>query len=88
MAGKNAGLVVAFQHLKAKPMTNITTPNAAQAVEPTKLYPVTEAAARCNLGLTRFRSLVKAGKIPGPIRLTPKRPVWRESDLAAFIKAL
>ncbi|MFZ4539885.1 MAG: helix-turn-helix transcriptional regulator [Propionivibrio sp.] len=76
------------QFLKAFMPDTTNQPTDAPDVAPTKLYPVTEASARVNLGLTRFRALVKAGRIPGPIRITPKRPVWRESDLAAFIAKL
>jgi hypothetical protein len=79
---------VAFQHLKAFMNETIDQNSTATAVAPTTLYPVTGAAARVKLGISRFRTLVAAGKIPPPIRLTPKRPVWRESDLAAFIAKL
>ena len=35
-----------------------------------------------------FLSAVRSGKYPQPARLSPRRPVWRQTSLDAFIAAL
>ena len=79
---------MAFQHLKAKPMTNTVKPNAAQAVAPTHLYDATGAAERLGIKPATFRNRVRAGKYPAPIRVSPKRPKWTEATLVALIQSL
>ena len=85
---KRTRLVVAFQHLKTQTMTNITTPNAAQAVAPTHLYDATGAAERLGIKPATFRNRVRAGKYPAPIRVSPKRPKWTEETRVALIQSL
>lgn len=31
---------------------------------------------------------VKAGRFPAPVRLTPRRPVWRKADIENLISSL
>ena len=47
-------------------------------------------AAASYLGMSRsnFQKLVKSGRLPQPIRITPKRPVWRVSGLDDFLARL
>lgn len=40
------------------------------------------------VSLSTFLNGVKTGKYPQPIRITPRRPVWRAQDLFALVAAL
>ncbi len=46
------------------------------------------AAAYLGTSNSNFQKLVKAGKMPAPIRLASQRPVWRLADLNNFIASL
>ena len=47
-----------------------------------------EAAKRLGIGFSNFQVQVKAGKLPQPIRVSPRRPMWRVADLDAVVQAL
>jgi predicted DNA-binding transcriptional regulator AlpA len=59
-------------------------PNAGSTLAETLLR-ANEAAAEFRCGRSTFLRLVKAGKAPAPIRISPKRPLWRKNDLAEFL---
>jgi hypothetical protein len=40
------------------------------------------------MSLQGFLNGVKAGTLPQPVHITPKRPLWRADDLHAFLKSL
>ena len=44
----------------------------------------------CGLQISKsaFLTGVKTGKFPQPVRPSPKRPVWKTSDIAALIAVL
>jgi hypothetical protein len=46
-----------------------------------------EAAAHLNYSQSHFRALVRAGKVPGPVRINGKL-LWRRSRLDAHMHAL
>ena len=43
-----------------------------------------EAAAYCNLSTPHWRRLLKAGKVPQPVRLSTRKLGWRLGTLIAF----
>lgn len=47
-----------------------------------------DAAARLGMSHSTFRIQVKAGRLPQPVRISPKRPVWKVRELDAFIESL
>ncbi len=47
-----------------------------------------EAAAYLGHSIVQFRALLKAGKIPPPVRIGPRKLLWRQSLLAEFALAL
>jgi predicted DNA-binding transcriptional regulator AlpA len=53
-----------------------------------RIFKAPQAAEALGLKHSTFLNQVKKGIFPRPIYLSPRRPVWRESDLAAFIQAL
>jgi predicted DNA-binding transcriptional regulator AlpA len=55
---------------------------------PSTVYNIAAAAERVNLKQGTFRALVKSGRIPQPIRISPRRPVWTEAVLADLILSL
>lgn len=64
-------------------------------VTPAALNFVTENEARAELAKTgikmsrnTFINAVEAGKLPKPIRISPKRPVWRFADIQSAVAAL
>jgi predicted DNA-binding transcriptional regulator AlpA len=69
-------------------MKNTVTPGDAQATPSLRVYNIEQAAELFGMKKATFANRVKAGVFPQPIRLSPRRPVWRESDLAAFIAKL
>jgi predicted DNA-binding transcriptional regulator AlpA len=40
------------------------------------------------LGATKFKELVRAGKFPLPVQISPHRVAWRTSAVQAYIDAL
>jgi len=40
------------------------------------------------LGATKFKELVRAGKFPAPVQISPHRVAWRTSAVQAHIDAL
>jgi len=44
-----------------------------------------EAATYCNFSVSHFRTLVKAGRAPAPIRLSERKLGWRISTLKAWV---
>ena len=57
----------------------------AQATPGETFLSVDEVVKRLPLGKTTWLVGVKAGKYPQPLRPTPRRPVWRKSDIDALI---
>ena len=69
-------------------MTKTIAAPAVPAAAFPKIYTVIEAAALLRIKDSTFRNGVRDGIYPQPVYISPRRKVWRESDLAAFIKAL
>jgi predicted DNA-binding transcriptional regulator AlpA len=46
------------------------------------------AAEYVGISHSSFRNYVKSGLLPQPVRPIPRRPVWRVSDLDAFLASL
>lgn len=40
------------------------------------------------IGQTKFKELVKTGRFPPPVQITPHRVAWRSSAVQKFIDAL
>ena len=47
-----------------------------------------EVVSMLPIGKTAFLEGVKSGKFPQPLRLTPRRPVWRKSHIDSLLSAL
>ncbi len=52
------------------------------------LLTAAESAAFVRLGLSTFWNLVRTGRFPQPIRVMPKSPRWRLSDLQDALEKL
>ena len=46
------------------------------------------AAAYCGVSLSNFRQMVQTGSAPKPVHISPKRVVWRQTDLRAWLDGL
>ena len=58
-----------------------------RAAMPVLMNPAS-SATYLDLKTTNFKALVKAGRIPAPVYLTPRRPLWKKTDLDAFAASL
>lgn len=65
-----------------------STAGAIPPVQPSDLWDISMCAKELRMGRSTWTNGVKSGKYPQPIRLSPKRPVWRKSDVLAFIATL
>jgi predicted DNA-binding transcriptional regulator AlpA len=66
---------------------------AKQPLDPSRLppdrfYGSEETAAYFGYSLRHFRDLVRAGKLPQPVRLNGRKWAWRESLLREFAEAI
>lgn len=52
------------------------------------LIPVDEVVKLLPFGKSTFLNGVKSGKFPQPLRLTPRRPLWRKSVIESLLAAL
>ena len=52
------------------------------------LLRVDEVVCMLPIGKTSFLEGVKSGKFPQPLRLTPRRPVWKKTDIDSLLSAL
>jgi len=53
-----------------------------------KLYSVDEVITYTHISRTTLWRWVRDGRFPDPIRLGPRRRVWRESDLQEWMNGL
>jgi len=56
-----------------------------QPVAPAQLLSTDEVMRRTTLSRSTLWRLSRSGAIPRPIRITPGRIGWRESDVAAWL---
>jgi predicted DNA-binding transcriptional regulator AlpA len=61
-------------------------PDAYQPPDP--LLTAREVAAERRQSLTGFWRDVRAGRVPAAIRVTPRNPRWRRSEILAGLEAL
>jgi predicted DNA-binding transcriptional regulator AlpA len=69
-------------------MSQLNANPAAPAAALPKLLKATEAAQLLGVSRSTFHKAVDAGTYPQPIRVTPRRPVWRERELIDFVNSL
>lgn len=63
-----------------------TSPMAYQAAIPETLHPQSTVRARLGgIGRTTLWTWVRAGEFPAPVRVGPKRIMWRDSDVQRWI---
>jgi predicted DNA-binding transcriptional regulator AlpA len=62
--------------------------NESRAITGETFLRVDEVVSMLPIGKTSFLESVKSGKFPQPLRLTPRRPVWRKSDIDSLLSAL
>ena len=55
---------------------------------PDPFYGSAEAAAYFGYSLSHFRALVRAGKLPQPVRIAGRKLGWRASLLSKFADAI
>jgi predicted DNA-binding transcriptional regulator AlpA len=55
---------------------------------PDPFYGTPEAAAYFGYSLSHFRALVRAGKLPQPVRISGRKLGWRQSLLTEFADAI
>jgi len=65
--------------------TPSTTPTASPAE---KLLILPTVLERITMSRSGWLQGVKDGRYPAPVRLSPRRVAWRESDITAFINGL
>ena len=56
--------------------------------KPCALLRGSDACQYLGMGRVNFQKFVKLGVLPQPVRITPKRPVWRVTDLDAYLAGL
>ena len=54
---------------------------------PDPLLTAAEAAAETGRALSTFWRDVKRGTLPAPLRINPRQPRWRRSELSAAVEA-
>ena len=57
---------------------------AAANFEKAKFLKIGEVCDFLRIGETTFKKMVKAGNLPGPVRMSPKCIRWRAEDIAAW----
>ena len=60
---------------------------AANHIPPDPLLTAAEAAAETGRALSTFWRDVKRGTLPRPLRINPRQPRWRRSELRAAVDA-
>lgn len=65
--------------------TPSTTPTASPAE---KLLILPTVLERITMSRSGWLQGVKDGRYPAPVRLSPRRVAWRQSDITAFINSL
>ena len=55
---------------------------------PSELITVRDVAAMLKFCPRQIWKMAAMGALPGPIRLTPRAPRWRRSDIVDYIDAL
>ena len=65
--------------------TPSTTPTASPAE---KLLILPTVLERITMSRSGWLQGVKDGRYPAPVRLSPRRVAWRESDITSFINGL
>lgn len=63
--------------------TPTTTPPTAE-----KLLILPAVLGRVTMSRSGWLQGVKDGRYPAPVRLSPRRVAWRESDITSFINGL
>lgn len=64
----------------------IITANTGENSTDTEIFFAVDAAiSRLPMGRSTFLNGVKAGKYPQPVRFSPRRPVWRKTDIDALV---
>ena len=68
--------------------TNSVSAETIQAA-PTEIFlNVSQVVERLPMGRSTWLEGVKAGKYPAPVRLSPQRPVWKQSAIDSLIASL
>lgn len=67
--------------------------NAENAATPANspdalLWPIGEVIRQYPVSKSTFLNGVRAGVLPAPVRLSPKRVAWRSADIRALIASL
>lgn len=66
-----------------------TTPSTTSPATPAeKLLILPNVLGRVTMSRSGWLQGVKDGRYPAPVRLSPRRVAWRESDITAFINGL
>ena len=83
------GGLSAFQSfLEHQTMPIITANTGENSTGIETFFAVDALVSRLPMGRSTFLNGVKAGKYPQPVRFSPRRPVWRKSDIDALIASL
>lgn len=75
---------------KTMPKINIAdaTVGAITPANPLDLWSASTVSLELGICKSTWTNGVRSGKYPQPIRISPKRPVWRKSDVLAFVATL
>lgn len=55
---------------------------------PTRLIRLPEVLRRLGVGRTLLYQLVSEGRLPRPVKITPRLSAWLEADVEAFIQRI